>query len=293
MSSPVSVSRSSPRGAAASLLALMRPVNAVVAFTGIAAACVIAGAGAENWGRILLAALAGTLAASAGNVVNDVYDVEIDRVNKPWRALASGRLKRATAATWAALLGCAALALTVPLGSVPLLIMGASLIAMYIYSAWFKRVPLLGNLLVAVLTGMAFVFGAAAFDNPSAGLLPAGFALLFNLAREVLKDVEDMRGDLAGDVQTYPLRAGETAALRLVSAVIVLLIAATLVPILLGTYGMAYAYVVVFGVDSVLLHVLIAMWKDRSTGNIRRLNVLLKYDMLAGIAAILLGSITA
>jgi geranylgeranylglycerol-phosphate geranylgeranyltransferase len=284
---------SSPRSIAAALVALMRPVNAVVAFTGVAAACVIAGADAGDWPHILFAACGGMLAASAGNVINDVYDVEIDRVNKPWRALAAGRLRPATATTWAALLGCAALAFTIPLGSAPLLIMGASLIAMFLYSAWLKRIPLLGNLLVAVLTGIAFLYGAAAFGDVSAGLLPAGFALLFNLAREVLKDVEDMRGDRAGAVVTWPLRAGETAALRLVSAVLLLLIAATLVPMLLGIYGPAYGYVVVFGVDSVLLHVLIAMWKDRSTDNIRRLNVLLKYDMIAGIAAILLGSITA
>jgi len=288
---PSSSTRPAPPASAAALIALARPVNGLVAFIGTAAACVIAGARSGDGLTILFAGLAGMLAGSAGNIINDVYDVDIDRVNKPWRALAAGSLRPATAMLWSALCGLAALALSLPLGSVPLLIMGCSLVAMFLYSARLKRIPLLGNAVVAVLTGMAFVYGAAAFDNPAAGLLPAGFALLFNLAREVLKDVEDMPGDRAGAVLTYPLRAGTTAALRLVTAILILLIAATLLPLLFGIYHAMYGWVVIFGVDTVLLYVLIAMWSDRSTGNIRRLNVLLKFDMLAGIAAIVLGSI--
>ncbi len=268
-------------------------MNGLVAFLGTAAACVIAGARSGDWLTILYAGTAAVCAGSAGNIINDVYDVDIDRVNKPWRALAAGTLRPATAMLWSALCGLAALALSLPLGSIPLLIMGCSLMAMFLYSARLKRIPLLGNAVVAVLTGMAFLYGSAAFDNPAAGLIPAGFALLFNAAREVLKDVEDMAGDHAGDVMTYPLRAGVTAALRLVTVVLLVLIAATLLPLLFGIYDDAYGWVVIFGVDTVLLYVLVAMWKDRSTGNIRRLNVLLKFDMLAGIAAIVLGSVRA
>ncbi|MCB2203248.1 geranylgeranylglycerol-phosphate geranylgeranyltransferase [bacterium] len=275
----------------AATISLARPANGAIAFAGTAAACVIAGARMADWLPILLAACAAFMAGAAGNMINDVYDIAIDRVNKPWRALAAQQLRPATAALLSALSGCAALALSIPLGSTALLIMGCSLVAMFMYSAWLKRIPLLGNALVAVLTGAAFLYGAAAFDNPAAGLVPAGFALLFNFAREVLKDVEDMRGDSAAAVMTFPLRAGESAALRLVTVILVLLIASTLLPIYFHLYGAVYGWVVIFGVDSVLCFVLYAMWKDRSTANIRRLNILLKIDMPAGIAAILLGSL--
>ena len=287
----MSTGPTSTAAAISALFTLSRPVNMLVAFVGVAASCVIAGAREADASPILLASLSAVLATAAGNVINDYFDVEIDRVNKPWRPLPAGRLRPSTAALTSALSACAALALTIPLGSAPILIMGGSLVLMYLYSARLKRVPLLGNVIVATVNGAAFIYGATVFGNPAAGLVPAGFALLFNLAREILKDVEDMRGDHAGEVRTFPLRAGERPALLLVSLLLILLILSTFLPLYFDLYGPAYLWVVVFGVDCFLLYVLFAMWNDRSTMNIRRLNVLLKFDMLAGIAAILLGSV--
>jgi len=287
----MTTSRASFASASRAFLSLLRPVNTVVSFVGIAAACVIAGARSADWQLILLAASAGALVTGAGNIINDVFDIDIDRINKPRRALAAGRIQPVTANLWAALCTLCALACSIPLGSGPLLIVGVSLIFIYLYSARLKRIPLVGNVVVGLLTGAAFIFGALVFDNPAAGLVPAGFAFLFNFAREVLKDVEDMRGDRADNVTTYPLLVGERGALRLVSVALGILVLATFLPVLLNVYGYLYLWVVVFGVDIVLLYVLISMWNDRSTGNIARLNVLLKIDMLAGIAAVLLGSI--
>lgn len=283
-------SRGATAGSARGLIALMRPVNAVVAFAGIAAACVIAGAGWSDLGRILTAAAAGTLLGASGNVINDVYDVAIDRVNKPGRAIAAGLVAPGTARVWAAVCATAGLALSIPLGGTAMIIAGASAILMFLYSAWLKHIPLLGNVTVGLLTGAAIVFGGVAFGNPAAGVVPGLFAFFFNVAREILKDVEDKRGDSLAAVRTFPLVAGETAALGLVSALLALVVLGSAVPYLLSLYGEAYLWVVFFGVDCVLAYVLVAMWNDRSTGNIARLNVLLKYDMLLGIIAIVLGA---
>ncbi len=268
----------------------MRPVNGLVAFIGIAAACVIAGAGSGDFPRILMTAAAGSLLGAAGNVINDVFDVAIDRVNKPHRAVAAGIVSRKAALAWAVFCAAAGLALSVPLGSGPLLIAAGSAVLLYLYSAWLKRIPLLGNVTVGVLTGAAFIYGGMAFGNPAAGIVPAAFAFLFNVAREVLKDVEDMRGDSLNAVRTFPLVAGEGAALGLASAALLMLIVGSVLPYWFSLYGGLYFWVVFFGVDCVLVYVLFAMWSDRSAGNIARLNVLLKYDMLPGILAIVLGT---
>lgn len=279
-----------PARYARGLFALMRPVNAVVAFAGIAAACVIAGAGWSDLGRILTAAASGTLLGASGNVINDVYDVAIDRVNKPGRAIASGLVAPGIARIWAAVCAAAGLALSIPLGGTAMLIAAGSAVLMFLYSAWLKRIPLLGNITVGLLTGAAFVFGGVAFGDPAAGFVPGLFAFFFNVAREILKDVEDKRGDGLAAVRTFPLVAGERAALGLVSALLALVVLGSAVPYLLTLYGETYLWVVFFGVDCVLAYVLFAMWNDRSTGNIARLNVLLKYDMLLGIIAIVLGA---
>jgi geranylgeranylglycerol-phosphate geranylgeranyltransferase len=272
------------------LIALMRPVNALVAFTGIAAACVIAGAAWSDLSRILLAASAGTLLGSSGNVINDVFDISIDRINKPKRAVAAGIVSPRVATVWSALCAATGIALSIPLGAAALSIAIGSAVLMYLYSAWLKRIPFVGNIIVGVLTGAAFIFGGTAFGNPAAGIVPALFAFFFNVARELLKDVEDMRGDDLNDVRTFPLIAGETASLGIVTVLLVLVMLGSLLPFLFALYGTLYLWVVFFGVDCVLVYVLFAMWKDRSTGNIARLNILLKYDMLLGITAIVLGT---
>lgn len=273
------------------LFSLMRPVNTAVAFIGIAAACLIAGAAPEQWPRILMTALAGALAGAFGNVINDVYDVAIDRVNKPHRAIASGRVSPRAGSIWAAVCALAALLLSLPLGSGPALIVAASILLMFAYSAVLKRIPLIGNLAVGILTGAAFVFGALVFDRPEAGIVPAVFAFLFNIAREILKDIEDVRGDQAQNVRTLPVVAGEHVALLLVTILLIVVIAATIIPAVTGMYHAVYFWVVFFGVDCVLVYVLFTVWNDRSTSSLARLNTLLKYDMLAGIGAILMGSL--
>lgn len=272
------------------LVSLGRPVNGVVTFTAITAATVIAGAGADDLPRIALAATAGTLLGAAGNTVNDVFDADIDRINKPDRAVASGRVSASAAVVWAACCGVAGIALSVPLGELPLLIALATAVLMYVYSARLKRLPLVGNLAVAALTGAAFVFGAAAFGDPAAGIVPGLLALGFNLARELLKDIEDIPGDAAEGARTFPVVAGRRAALALATALVPALMAGILLPHVLGLYSPAYFWVVLFGIEPVLAFVLVAIWNDRTQGNIARLNLLLKYDMLVGIIAVVAGT---
>jgi geranylgeranylglycerol-phosphate geranylgeranyltransferase len=272
------------------LVSLARPVNCVVSFVAVTAACVIAGADTTDAPRIAIAAFAAVLLGAAGNVINDVFDVAIDRVNKPHRAIAAGTVSRRAATVWACLCAGAGLALSIPLGLIPLLIATGSVAAMYAYSAWLKRLPLVGNLAVSAIIGAAFIYGAAAFGDAGAGVVPALLAFGFNLAREVLKDVEDVRGDALHGARTYPVIAGERAALLLVSLLLVALLAGTAAPYVLSIYSREYFWVVLFGVDTVLIYVLFAMWNDRTQGNIARLNVLLKYDMFMGIIAIIAGT---
>jgi geranylgeranylglycerol-phosphate geranylgeranyltransferase len=278
------------RNVTAALLSLLRPLNIAVTFLSVAAAGVIAGAGWADIDRLLLAATAGSLIAAAGNVSNDMFDIAIDRINKPGRALAASRVSPTTAGVFGGVLAAAGLLFSIPLGTVPFLIAAGTACALYLYNARLKRLPLVGNLVVAALTGLAFLYGAVVFDNAMAGVIPALFAFTFNLARELLKDIEDMEGDGRLGISTFPLRAGIPATLALVSVLLLVIMSGSVLPWLFSVYNATYLWVVIFGVDSLLLVVLFAMWNDRSTGNIARLTLLLKYDMPVGIIAIVLGT---
>lgn len=166
-----------------------------------------AGLLAPRFGLLVLAAL---LVAAAGYIINDYYDVKIDAINRPAR-LVVGRLLRRRHAMLAhvVLSGVGvvlAAALSWRLGAVTL---GAALL-LWGYSARFKRLPLVGNVSIATLTGALILLPALLPLATPEGRLKAVWlyalaAFLLTAVREIVKDLEDMRGDAQHGCRTLPL----------------------------------------------------------------------------------------
>jgi geranylgeranylglycerol-phosphate geranylgeranyltransferase len=271
------------------VLVLLRPVNAMIVFATITAAGALANPDLTLWLQVLVASFAGALIAGGGNAINDCFDLEIDRINRPDRPLPSGSLSLRTAKTvWicASLLG---LALSALLTISNLLIALFWVFALYFYSRYLKRSVLLGNLLVGFMTGLAFLFGALVVNHPERALFPGLFAFLVNLSRELVKDVEDLEGDRRVGAITLPVKHGVRAGLTAASVTILLLIAATFVPYSIAVYNSAYLRIVLF-VDLALLYVVFSIWHDESRSNLKSVSRILKLIMVAGLIAIFVGS---
>jgi geranylgeranylglycerol-phosphate geranylgeranyltransferase len=197
-------------------LEMMRPSNCLMAALGTLAGLAVALDGAPTLGTAAAAGAAAFLVAASGNVLNDLRDATLDARAHPGRPLPSGRLRRADAAASAALLAALGAGAAWLAGGLPTLAFAlANLLALAAYEAWLKRVGLPGNVLVALLVASTFAFGAVAAGVPPAGWgalwLLMALAFLANVAREVLKDVEDLDAD-RGERTTLPLQAGPGAA---------------------------------------------------------------------------------
>ena len=271
-------------------ISLTRPVNALMTFIAVFAAGYIAGAKQHDVLLLLLAAFAAALLGSAGNCINDVFDLDIDRINRPARAIAAGVVTQSRAQLFSIMLAATGVVISVFCGVLPFIIACFSCLIMYSYSSSLKRIPLVGNLAVGFLTALAFIYGASVVSSPVYGIVPAIFALLMNFARELLKDIEDMEGDDAQDIVTYPLYAGVRPALTLVTWIFVAIMLVAFLPYFFRIYSEAYLWAVLPGVHCVLIYITASMRRAPSKENIGRLSVLLKYDMLVGIAALVLGS---
>lgn len=225
---------------AAGLLRLLRPLNFVLFLAGVALGALLA-AGPEAFtgealGRVLLAMASAALVGGAANAVNDVYDLAIDRVNRPNRPLPSGLVApRAAWGLWAALTG-----LGVLLGA--LVSLGHGVIAagtaalLWAYSARLKGTPGWGNLAVAAVLGLAVLYGGLAPGTPPGGAawLGVAFAFLTTLARELVKDIEDATGDAAGGAKTLAVRWGRRPVAVLALAVAAVTLAALPAPAFVG-----------------------------------------------------------
>jgi len=267
---------------------LARPVNVLIVAGSVLVGALASGVFPAGL-PVLLSCLVAALITAGANAVNDVYDLQIDRINKPRRPLPSGRLDRTQAIRLAIVLMVLAVGLSPSLGFWGFLIALAVAILLVTYSARLKRTPLWGNLTVALAAGLAFLYGGIAVGRPWPALIPAGLAFLFHLGREILKDAQDVAGDWATGAGTLPTRVGVPLALKWAGLVFALLILTTPVPYLVGRYSLAYLVIVILGVDIPLVYVIVSSQRNQGPDHLGRLSLLLKMDMWVGLVAILVG----
>ena len=260
---------------------LPRPVNCLITF-----ASVLLG-GWLGIHRIteplLFAALSAALITAGGNALNDLCGITEDRINKPHRPLPSGRLSPGFARIEMGIFLLAGILLALPLPMPALAIALIAVTSLIFYNTYLKRVPLIGNLIISALGGLAFLYGGAAVKVISAPYLIAGFAFLFHLGRELLKDLEDSAGDRQLSGSTVPISWGENIARILITGIFASLIIAMPLPALLGIYSSIYLSLIIL-LNTLLIFVLIRLWQKDTLGY---LNKLLKAGMLLGLAAFL------
>jgi geranylgeranylglycerol-phosphate geranylgeranyltransferase len=267
------------------LLEITRPLNCLISFLSVLLGGWLAMHTLD--GFLLLAACSATLLMAGGNVLNDLWDQTSDGVNHPERPLPSNRLSsRVTRAEAIALLalGCL-LALPLPPPTPGIAVLACALLITY--NGILKNIPLAGNLAISLLCGAAFLFGGYAVDDPLPALIPAIFATVFHFGREILKDLQDMEGDLKGKGSTLPIWASPRAARATISITYLVLIFITLYPFKAEIYGPIYLFLVLF-LDFLLISVVFEVWQSDSPGHLRRLSHRLKWGMLLGILSIFL-----
>jgi len=268
---------------------ITRPVNLIITFISIVIAAVICSYGVFAADKVIFAAASGALAAAAGNIINDLFDIEIDRINRPDRPLPSNKLTRREAVSLFVLFSFLSLTLSYFINRLAFIIDASALFLLFFYSFRVKRIVLLGNFVVAFLTGLAFIYGGVSVDNLKYAIIPAVFAFLINFIREIVKDMQDIEGDKSAGIFSFPLLYGFKSARRVITVFTLLLIAATFIPFLCEFYKIEYFIVVMALVNPILIYSLSSLFKDDKKKNLIKISFMLKLDMLFGLIAIYLG----
>ncbi|MCX6149192.1 MAG: geranylgeranylglycerol-phosphate geranylgeranyltransferase [Ignavibacteriales bacterium] len=272
-----------------SVFKIVRPLNFLITFLSIMVAGVICSEDVMLFPNIILAALAGSLVGSAGNVVNDLFDIEIDRINRPDRVLPKGLISKQQAWILFYILNVLAILFTILINYFAIMIVICSIILVFLYSYRLKKIPLVGNITVSFMTGLAFIFGSVSVGNINGSFIPAVFAFLINLIREIIKDMEDIEGDKINNVQTFPIKYGFNTSKNLVIVFAIFLILFTLVPFILKLYRIEYFIMVMITVNTILVYFIKMLINSTSKKNLGRLSSILKLDMALGLIAIYLG----
>ncbi|MDB5102643.1 MAG: geranylgeranylglycerol-phosphate geranylgeranyltransferase [Fibrobacteres bacterium] len=264
---------------------LARLPNAVTAGAGVwlGHACL---PGRFAWGEAALGSAAMALLAAAGNMQNDALDVEADRINRPDRAIPSGRVARGTVMNAALALYILAILAGFSLGRYDGFLTVSMASLLWLYNHRLKAMPLWGNLAVAALCALAVYFPEVP-HFPDYTLFPVLFAFLTTLAREVAKDAEDMAGDLAVGYSTLPIRFGEKAAKTVSAGACIVVVLLLPVPWLRLGYRAGYPVIAAAGLLPLLATIVSAVLRPGTDWH--SVQSRLKWAMLAGMAAILAG----
>jgi 4-hydroxybenzoate polyprenyltransferase len=258
-------------------------------------------------------AASSVLIAAAGYIINDYFDLSIDRVNKPDRLVVDRIIKRRWTILWHWILSGLGLLLSFYVSfrlRNPLIALGnlSCVILLYFYSTTFKRKLLIGNIIISLLTAwVILVLYVGEFDWRSLGngyyrlllstlfkfaIVYSSFAFLLSLIREVIKDIEDMDGDMKYGCRTMPIVWGINVAKVFAGTLIVVLLGALVILqfyILQKAWFPLTAYGVVL-VDLPLLYILRKLYAAQTKEDYHRLSNVIKLVMLAGIVSIILAN---
>lgn len=195
-----------------SLLKLVRWVNLLlVFFTQYVVYVLIVRSGSELqslWPPLefFLLSISTVLIAAAGYVINDYYDIKIDLVNKPGRVVIGRIITRRQSLFIHAILNGVAILLGLLLSWRVALFFAVCGFLLWLYSNYLKRTALWGNVCVSILTAATiWVVTLYYKENSRLVLLYSAFAFFISLIREVLKDMEDVKGDVVYGCRTLPI----------------------------------------------------------------------------------------
>lgn len=262
--------------------------------------------------NMALLVVASVCIAAAGNIINDVYDVTADKINKPKRVIINTHISEKNAMNFFIALNIIGMGIgfyiSHKIGKSSFVSLFALLsVLLYIYTPNLKGIPVIGNLVVSLIVSASILI-VGVFD-----LLPeitlenrvsqlsffkilfgyGIFAFVINFLREFVKDIEDTNGDYKAGYNTLPIIIGRDRATR-IAFIFAIALFAVMVYYLVNYLNNNMTAVVYYliTVTAPLLYVIIKLFNAKNTGDYKHINLILKVIMLMGILSLLLYPLT-
>ena len=258
--------------------------------------------------NFLLLVLATVFLAAAGNIINDIYDVVIDSINKPSKVIVDRKITEKNAYNLFIILNFIGVAIGFylsnqiekPIFSALFIIIS---VLLYLYASQLKSMLLVGNMIISALVALSLII-IGLFD-----LLPAInnlnqlnqfiafriiidyalFAFFINLIREIVKDIQDIDGDKNGGMNTLPIILGRKRATYIVFSLGIIALFSMVYYIYVYLYHIQIMvlYFLIF-IIAPLLYFCVKAWDATSKSDYAFLSKLLKIIMFLGMCSILL-----
>jgi geranylgeranylglycerol-phosphate geranylgeranyltransferase len=261
---------------------IIRPVNCAITFLSVLVGAWI-GKGILDLQHVLLAGVVGFCACAFGNIVNDLYDVEIDRINNPQRPLPADRVEKRFVIVLAILLCIISFLISMSLGVILFLLVLCTLLMLFLYASYFKK-TVFSNFIIALISGASFILGGLVTKN-YACTFPFLFSFFIHVPREVIKDILDIQGDKTAGVVSLPMVLGVKQSLNVGALLLGILCLILPVPFLFNVLPSLYIIVILVLAYPLIIYTIVRLLHTPRDNEIVKMSLLLKISMVVGLVA--------
>jgi len=272
------------------LMLLTRPVNSIMVGFAVIVGISVSAPNQLLSVPALLGFLTGFLISSYSMIVNDWYDLEVDRINSPDRPLASGRIHPRTAAVFAGIMLTLGLISSILIGLDTFIIASIFAAIAWIYNYRGKKQMLLGNMMVAASVAIPYIYGGATVGMIDDRLLwfLALTSFLAATGREIIKTIADVDGDAARQVKSIARVYGSRIAAYAGAFFFLGAVGSTVIPILVGEVGIVFTVLILIP-DILFIYAAVRIIMDYSKLKALQIKKLALIGMIIGMVIFIIG----
>jgi 4-hydroxybenzoate polyprenyltransferase len=249
--------------------------------------------------NLFLIVFASAITIASGYIINNFYDSQKDLINRPNKSMLDRLVSQKTKLSVYFSLNFLAVLMALIVSWRAFLFFSAYIFLIWFYSHKIKRYAIIGNLTSALLAVVPFFAILLYFYNKilfeeienhmshfAVISAHAMFLFLLLLIREMIKDLENLKGDLANDYQTIPILYNETVSKQIITVLIFM----TVIPVyvLINIYDVGYMDIYFYACFIALLFFLLYLWKSNSKEQYLLLHNVLKFLIVSGVFCIVL-----
>lgn len=237
--------------------------------------------------KLFILVLASSLTIASGYIINNFYDAKKDLINRPRKVMIDRLVSQETKLNVYFTINFIVALIAFIISWRAMLFFSSYIFFIWFYSHKLKKYPIIGNITASILAVLPF-FGILLYYKNFYQVIFAHAVFLYLLLfiRELIKDLENIEGDLASNYKTIPVLYGEKTAKSLIT----ILTISTVAPVylLIDVFDVGYMDVYFYVSLIVLLFFLLKLWKSKSKPQYLKLHFLLKFIILAGVFCIVL-----
>lgn len=248
--------------------------------------------------NIILGVLTYFFISGSGMVINDYYDIEIDKINRPDRPIPRGSITLKQAKIWWIItiligIGIAVLhSVLFRIGYLNIIIAAFFTFIGWLYAAWGKKSGFIGNIIVSTSFSIGLIYGAVLNNSNIPFYIYFFFLTSFFLllSREVIKGCEDVEGDKKEGVKTLAIRLGINRASKFSLMFAILAIVFFILPYFTVINPILFLVSMAFGLAVVIFAVILLLRRNLEKKDFKKISLLLKIGAFLGLLSFVLAS---